>query len=423
MTDLFNILVISLCILLQGFFSGSEMVLLASNKLRVRRKSLKGSIGAGLALEMIGNPQWYLTTTTTGTNLFVIINSVVAAVWFGKLFGPYAELLTILVMSPLLLMFGEIIPRTILQQRATEMAPRIAHLLWFASLILSPLTFLIFWISKLVYKQVSKDAIASHALASRKELEFLLEIPAVGSDVKTLERRLIRRVFHLAKSNVEDVMVPLVHVVAIPHTALVEQAVAWVNKTGYSRLPVYRGRIDNLVGVVHAFDLLEAADGKSPIEPLIREIPFIPEFKRADDLLLSLQKTRNSMAIVVDEYGGAVGIVTVEDILEEVVGEIHDEYDRFVKQLIRIERNRYLVNARIEVEIINERLNLGLPEGDYETLGGFLLHYMGRIPRQGETFRYGNATFTIRSASKRAIHQVIIELSEDGEKGQTTEEG
>ena len=406
----FNILIICCCVVMQGFFSGSEIVLLASNKLKLRRKMAQGSKRAALALKMIDNPRWFLSTTSTGTNMFVIISSIVAAVWFESFFKTYGELLTVIIISPFLLMFGEIIPRTIFQKRATEFAPRIAYPLWIASRIISPITLLVFQISRLFYASLGKKSPHRKNFITREELELLLSTSGYGSDLKKKEKMLIKRVFHLVESNVSEVMIPLVHVAAIPDTVSVKAVVKIVRRTGYSRIPVFKDRIDNLIGIIYAFDLLDVPDDELMISRFIRKVPFVPELKRVDELLLFMQKSRNSIAIIVDEYGGATGIITIEDILEEVVGEISDEYDQEVNHLIRLDKNRFLINAHIEIEELNERLGLDLPKKGYETAGGFLLQQMGRIPKKGENLLYRDITFTVTKSSPRSIDEIVISL-------------
>ncbi|MCD4804596.1 MAG: DUF21 domain-containing protein, partial [Desulfobacterales bacterium] len=184
----------------QGFFSGSEMMLISSDKLKLRRKAAKGSQGARLALKMINNPRWFLATTSTGTNMFVITASVVAAVLFEGLFGKHGEILTIVIISPFLLTFGEIIPRTIFQQNATIIAPKISYLLFFASRIISPVTYLFFWASESFYRRIGKENIKKLPYITKEELAMLLSIPGEGSDLKRKEKKLIHRVFHLSES-------------------------------------------------------------------------------------------------------------------------------------------------------------------------------------------------------------------------------
>jgi CBS domain containing-hemolysin-like protein len=208
-------------------------------------------------------------------------------------------------------------------------------------------------------------------------------------------------------------MIPLVQLAAVPITSTIGDVVDLICKTGYSRIPVYKDRIFNLTGVVRAFDILEVTDRDAPVRQFVREVPYVPEMKKLEDLLLFLQKKRKSLAIVVDEYGGATGIITIEDILEEVVGEIRDEYDHVVTDVVKLEKNRFRINARVEIDHLNEQLGLNLPKDNYETLGGFILKYMGRIPRPGETLAFENLTFKISQANKRSVVEVIVIINEN----------
>ncbi|MDO9566501.1 MAG: hemolysin family protein [Candidatus Desulfaltia sp.] len=408
-----NIIIIVLCILIQAFFSGSEMMLIASNKLKLRQEIAKGSKGARLALNMINDQQWFLATTSTGTNMFVIISSVIAATYFHHFFGVYGEPLTIIIMSPVLLMFGEIIPRTLFQQNATKIAPKIAKTLWIASHIISPVTYLVFQVSRLFYGSSGREAFKKQHLITREDLELMLRASNKESDLQKKEKKLIHRVFHLAELDVADVMVPLVNVTAIPDNTTVEAAIKIIGRTGYSKLPVFKDRIDNLTGIIFAKDLLDidTPDTLKKIGQFMRQGVFVPEFKRAGDLLISFQKTHDSIAIVVDEYGGAVGIITLEDILEEVVGEIRDEYDIEKGQFVRLGKNRFLVNAAMEIKHANRKMNINLPKEDYETIGGFLLKQTGKIPKKGETIIYKNIKYTVMQSSKRTIKEILIETN------------
>jgi len=404
------IFTIALCVLFQGFFSGSEMVILSSNRIKLKQAAKRGHKGAARFLKIIEKPEWSLATTSTGTNMCVIISSVFAAVWLDGVFRNNSELLTILIITPVLLIFGEILPRTIFQQKADEMALKIASLFVYASIIILPVTYVVFWTSRGFYKLIGKQTLKRNFYISKKELELALSIDGDGSDFETGEKNLIRRVFQLFESNVSDVMVPLVDVTAISYKSTVGRAIKTFNSTDYSRLPVYKGRIDNIVGIIHPFDLINIEDENASIGPFIREVPFVPELKKAHDLLVMLQKTKNSIAIALDEYGGTVGIITIEDILEEVLGEINDEYDDDTKQFVRLGENKFLVNARMEIEHANEIMNLRISKEDYETIGGFLLKQMGKIPRKGESLLFDNIKFTIRSSSKKSIHTIIVEI-------------
>ena len=412
MNTAMTIFAILICILIQAFFSGSEMVLLSSRKMRLRRKRNEGSKGADLALKMIANSRWYLATTSTGTNMAVVVASVIAAMWFEKTLGPYGELASILFLAPLLLMFGEILPRTIFQYRATEIAPKIAYALLVFSYVISPVTFLVFGVIRLFFPKSSGEPLKKRSFASREELEMLLNINAKGSDVKKKEKKLIQQIFQFTKTETGEAMIPLVKVAALPTTSTVGDMAELICKTGFSRIPVFKDRIYNMVGVVRAFDILSAEDPKASINQFVREVPYIPETKKLESLLIFLQKKRKSLAIVVDEYGGATGIITLEDVIEEVVGEIKDEYDHVATDVVKLQGNRYKINARVEIDDLNEQLNLAIPKDNYETLGGFVLKHMGRIPRPGETFSWEQVTFKISQANKRSVIEVIVMLHE-----------
>jgi CBS domain containing-hemolysin-like protein len=245
---------------------------------------------------------------------------------------------------------------------------------------------------------------------TREELQLLLQAETGPTDMKPHEKTMIRRIFRFADTRVKEVMIPLVNISALEDTTTVAEAIASVRQENYSRYPVFHERIDNITGVVHSFDLLLAPDRGQAIQPFIRPISFFPETKPIDELLLDLQRKQEALAVVVDEYGGAVGIVTVEDILEEVVGEIEDEYDTAQPLFRRTGPKAFLINARMEIDHINETLRLGLPKGDYETLGGFVLNRLGRVPLTGESFRYRKMLFEVKKANDRAVNEVLISL-------------
>jgi CBS domain containing-hemolysin-like protein len=221
---------------------------------------------------------------------------------------------------------------------------------------------------------------------------------------------MIDRLFDFSHTTVKEAMIPLIEIAAVKDTATVQEVIALIGTKGHSRVPVYRERIDNMVGVINSFDLLGNSSNEQALASLMRAVPFVPEVKPIDDLLIEMQKQGNHLAIVVDEYGGTVGIITIEDILEEIVGEIQDEYDRGQRLYRKTGKNKYVVNSRMEIDQIRELLSLTLAEGGYETLGGFLLEQFGHIPQPGEVFKYHNMTFTVLSSDERSIGNVRIQV-------------
>ena len=249
-------------------------------------------------------------------------------------------------------------------------------------------------------------------MITREELQLLLREEGGKGDINPLEREMIRRIFRFSTTKVKEAMIPLVDVVALEEGISVGEAIASVRQENYSRYPVYRDRVDNIVGILYSFDLLFAEGEGQSIKPFIRPISYFPETKPVDELLVEMQRNQETLAAVVDEYGGAVGIVTVEDILEEVVGEIEDEYDVKPPLCKKVGPRKFWINARMEIDHLNESLKLGLPKGDYETLGGFVLERLGRVPLAGEVFRYNKMLFEVLKSDEKSVLEVLVTLKE-----------
>ena len=222
------------------------------------------------------------------------------------------------------------------------------------------------------------------------------------------ERQMIRRIFDFADVQVKDVMVPLVDVTALRDDSSVAQAIRVVKNQGFSRLPIFHERMPNIVGMIHAFDLLVEGDARR-VRDLMSPATFVPDMVLANDVLRRMQAEGASLAIVIDEYGGAVGIVTIEDLLEEVVGEISDEYDQEADPVKKMTETQYRVHARAEVKELNERFPWRLPEGDYETLGGLLLHHFERVPQPEEIYELPYAKLRILKTRDRSIEEIEVE--------------
>jgi CBS domain containing-hemolysin-like protein len=247
-------------------------------------------------------------------------------------------------------------------------------------------------------------------LTTREAYMHIFKKSKQKNDLTEEEATMIGRLSDFSQTLVKEAMIPLIEITAVEDTATIDETVAIISNKGHSRLPVYHERIDNVIGIVNSFDLLDAPQTGQSITSLIRTVSFVPESKPIDELLIELQKKRTHMAIAVDEYGGTVGIITIEDILEEIVGEIQDEYDTAERPYRKIGWNRYRVSARMEIDQLREQIPLVLPDGDYETLGGFLLKQFEHIPSPGETTTYKNYTFTIESSDPRSIGEVRIRI-------------
>ena len=365
--------VILTCLLATAFFSAAEMAFIAANRLKLRHMAEGGHRVAARYLEAFASPERVLSAAKMGVPIAHIVASSVAAWVLLSSLGPAAALVVTLVLTPIMLVLGEVIPKAIAQHWATGLILRLFRPLTWAAWLLTPLTWTAGKIVEGALALAGRPRDHVRQFVSREELKLVLQMNPEESDVTTQEAEMIDKIFDLGETTVREVMVPLVDVVAIPLEASVKEAIAKIRERGFSRLPVYEERVDHVVGVVTAMDLFRRGAEAPGLRDLMRPATYVPETKRIDDLLREMQKARIQLAVVVDEYGGSVGIATVEDIIEEIVGEIEDEHDRRPTALEPLPDGSYLAAGRTTVEAINAELDWSLPKGEYETLSGLIL--------------------------------------------------
>ncbi len=399
-------------ILLSAFFSGSETGLISLNRIALRRREDKGERRAVILGRLLQRPERLLATILTGNNLVNVTATVLFLVWSARLWGPArARWLTPLALTPLLLVFGEILPKTAFRHKADTLSPAFAPLLQAVVWLLSPGVAALTRITDRLTGFLGEGERHSPFM-SREDVRLLFLEGEKSGVIEEDERDLIHGVIDFGTTTAREVIVPRIDMIAIRDDATWEEACEAFEAHGLSRLPVYHEEIDEIVGIVYIFDLMR--EGKPPegntIQQFIREVPFIPESKRIQDLLQELRQKQMFMAIVVDEYGGTAGLVTLEDVIEEIFGEIRDEYDEKELPVSDLGEGLFVLDARMRSDEAEELLGVKLPEGEYETLGGFIFEQLGRIPRKGESFRYENCQVTILEASERAVTRVRFKV-------------
>jgi putative hemolysin len=397
-----------LCLLATMFFSAAEMAFIAANRLRLRHLAAEGHATATQYLESFRHPERVLSTAMMGVTIAHVLAS--AALTFALLpyLGGIAWLVSTLVLTPIMLVFGEIIPKAVAREWATSLILVIYRPLTWAGYLLTPFVALANTIVTAVLRAFGGPRVDTRSFVSREELKALLALEPGEASVSTQEAEMIDKIFDLGDTTVREVMVPLVDVVMLPDFASTAEAIVTVQQRGFSRLPIYSQRETNVIGVVTAMDLLRRGGQVRGVTELMRQPTFVPETKRIDDLLREMQKGRNQLAVVVDEYGGATGIVTLEDIVEEIVGEIQDEHDRTPASVERLPDGSYWVAARTHIDELNEALDWTLPKRDYETIAGLVLATLHRIPRTGEEFQIPGYTITVLEADRRRVAAVKI---------------
>jgi putative hemolysin len=287
--------------------------------------------------------------------------------------------------------------------------------------IMSPL---INWLSKTSKNLANRvpDGIAEKTFTfSRDQLRKALSLDSQTTDLGITEKKIIHNIFNFGELTVEQCMVPLVQMTAIMDTANMKDAHEMANDSGFSRLPVFHERMHNLIGILNAFDLLDQEMNGSPITPLVRPAHYIPPNKKIDDLLKELQQGGLHMAFIVDEYGGCIGLVTIEDLLEKIVGEIEDEYDKPEKLYEPYAEGGFLVEASTEISVLNETLGWELPTGDFETLAGLMIDRLEKIPQPGDQVLVDSYRLTVKDSSKRKIQSLIVRKLKPSNEGDSTE--
>lgn len=410
------IMILTGCVLVQGFFVSAEVALTACDRNALHTRAAAGAKNAARAEKMLSVPQVTLATTLVGANLATLVAVLVLALQLvlrgaSPMWAP-------LIVVPPLLVIGHLVPKAIVQAHADSLVDRLATPLRLASWLLRPLVVLVGGYAAALTRITRTDR--KKAFVTRDELALLIESEPTSDkpEISADEREMIANVFELSEYKAGELMVPLSEVTALPEDAPIAEAALEVADKQHSRMPIYRSRVDDIVGIVHVFDILQAAnagkgDGKTPVPKTVADLAhpptYVPGTMKASDLLVQLQTEQQHLAIIVDEYGGAVGIVTTEDLLEIIVGDIDDEYD-VEPSPIRAERpGVWRVEARTAVARLNAELDLGLPESDdYETVAGLLIEKFRRIPDKGESLALAGLTIEIVAATDRAIEAVRI---------------
>jgi putative hemolysin len=396
------------CLLVTMFFSAAEMAFIAANRLRLRHLAEEGSRTAARYLEDFRRPERVLSTAMMGVTIAHIVASSAATFALLPVLGGWAPWVVTAALTPVMLVFGEIIPKAVAREWATSLILRVYRPIRWASALLVPFVWATNNIVSALLRFFGGPTADARQFVSREELKALLAMEPDEADVTTVEAEMIDKIFDLGDTTVREVMVPLVEVAMLPESATPADAIALIGQRGFSRIPVYAQRETDVLGVVTAMDLLKRGAEVATLADLRRSVAYVPETKRIDDLLREMQRSRTHMAVVVDEYGGSTGVVTLEDILEQIVGEIQDEHDRAPASVDRLPDGSYWVAARTNIEELNEALDWTLPKQDYETVAGLVLATLHRIPRMGEEFQVGGYTITVLDADARHVKAVKV---------------
>ncbi|HEV2169839.1 MAG TPA: hemolysin family protein [Candidatus Binatus sp.] len=418
MTPIVLIVALFGCLVVQAFFAASEIALVSADDLKVRAESEGGNARSRILGELLANRDRLLALTLTGANVATVIAAVLLTSFLHQI-GPQMVYFAPFILTPITLIVGESIPKLLTLGSPNTFALYAARPLRFLATLLAPILAAETVLSRMLRRLAGVPAEAESVFLTRDDLAYLMRRrpsdgaePAHQDAILPNEQLMISRIFRFSQAEARKAMVPLVGVDAIPEETSLAAAIETVRREGFSRIPVFRHRITDIVGIVHVFDLLQAPDLSRPVSEIMRPVSYFPESMPLDEALVAMQRTGENLAVIVDEYGGAAGILTLEDLIEEIVGDIEDEHD-LGEELAKIVSPRVLsVVGRAPIPELNERFGIKLPEADeYATIGGLVVERLGHIPKPGEKLTEGELTITVTRSDARAVRELMLTLA------------
>lgn len=412
-----TIAVMVVLLVLKAFYSGSEMALVNSDKIKLMHRAKHGDKGAQLVLRLYETPETLLSVTLVGTNLATISLTTMGTLMMIELFGGNGDFIAILIFTPLLLIFGEIVPKSIMQQKSDVITTIIIYPLKWSSVLFSPITYVFSRLARLVARLVGGGDVESALSIDREQIRAMVQIAERAESVRAFDRGRITRVLRFADTNVAQVMVPVAEMEAVAKEVSTADAIALMRQTGYRRLPIYEGNVSNVVGIFTAtpWQMMDPEFSARPVVENLREPLYINPYQSIDEVLPELWKDGMEIGIVVDEFSSAIGLLTVEDIIEEVVGEGNFDDDSVRDRVRRrhsyemLTDNVVLMDARMSLSEANEVLGVDLPTGDYHTVGGLVLARFRHIPEIGEAITEAGYRFVVVEATVRGIEKLRVE--------------
>ncbi len=403
-----SIIIVAIFFIGSAFFSGAEIGLISLDRHKLKHQASKDKKKKHI-YDFVTNPDKVLGTTLIGTNISTVIVSSVFTAYIAKK-GVLSEAIATLILAGALLVFAEIIPKIILRSKDEYVIPKLFFIIRFFAFIFTPVIWVLSKINYGILKLLRISRRKSTQIFTKEDLSYLLGEAEKNGEVRKDEHDLIEEVLDFRDLTAKNIMIPRTNIIGIKTETPIKEVIELSRKEGFTRFPVYKNDIDHVEGMLVIHDLLDVADISEPAGKYMRNAYFVPEVMKATTLLKKMQKNKTPLAIIVDEYGGTAGIISVEDLLEELVGEIEDEYDEEEKDIFKINENSYMISGEVEIERLVEDYNLDIEQGDYETLAGLLITKFERIPRYNEKCLIKNYEFTIKQVTAKKIEKVLVKI-------------
>ncbi|KUO77616.1 MAG: hemolysin [Clostridia bacterium BRH_c25] len=408
--DVWQVIALVVFLVLSAFFSSSETALMSLSKIRIRNMVDENVAGAHTIQKLVENPSKLLGAILVGNNIANIGASALATSLAIKYFGSTGVGIATGIMTILVLIFSEITPKSLAAQYSEKISLKVVRLLSFIVTILNPVTTVLMHITNAIIKLFGGSVGGRQPFITEEELRTMINVGHEEGVLEGEEKKMIHNVFKFGDSRVVDVMTPRMDMVAVEVDTAYDEIINVFKEERFSRLPVYKDRIDNIVGVLYLKDMISIDAEKEIFEitKYMRDPYFTFEFKLVTQLFNAMRDKRIPVAIVIDEYGGTAGIVTMEDLVEEIVGDIPDEYDEQYNEIEVVKEDEYIVCGIAKIDLINEMIGVNIESEDFDSIGGFVTGLFGRLPEKGELIEYHNLKFIVESVDKNRIEKLRL---------------
>jgi putative hemolysin len=408
--DAWQIISLVILLMLSAFFSASETALMSLSKIRLRHMVDSETKGAERINKLLKNPSKLLGSILVGNNISNIGASALATSLAISLYGDSGVAIATIAMTILVLIFAEITPKSLAAQNSEKISLKVSGPISLITFILNPLITILIYITNTIIKIFGGQIDKVKPFITEEELKTMVSVSHEEGVLEVQEKQMIYNVFEFGDSQAKDVMTPRTDMIVANITSTYQELINIFREEQFSRLPIYEETVDNIIGVLYIKDLIFFEDGKEEfsIEKHMRVPYFTYEFKSTVDLFADMRAKRVPIAILLDEYGGTSGIVTIEDLVEEIVGDLEDEYDDDEDKIEVIKEDEYIVDGDTKISMVNEMIGLNIESEDFDSIGGYVTGLLGRLPKTGETINYNDTKFTIQSISRNRIVKMKI---------------
>lgn len=410
--DIMQLAVLVLLLILSAFFSSAETALTTANQIRIHSLAKEGNKRAGIVEKIVGNSSKMLSAVLIGNNIVNISASALTTMFAQKLFGNYAVSIATGILTVLVLIFGEIIPKTLATMFSEKLALIYSPVIYFLMWLFTPVIFVINKISMVLLLLLHIDTTKRGAVITETELRTMVDVSHKEGVIETEERKMINNVFDFGDAEAKDVMVPRIDMAMADVNSSFNDLIDLFQKERFTRIPIYENSTDNVIGIINMKDLL-LYDKKEDfnVRNFLRKAFYTYESKKLSELMREMKKTSVNTIIVLDEYGVTVGLITIEDLLEEIVGDIRDEYDgEEDDDFKKISDTEYSIEGQMKIDDLNEHLNLNLSSENYDSVGGIIIENLDRIPSAGDSVLLGNIRLTVQKLDNKRIDRINVKI-------------